>query len=152
MIKKFFKRAGFGFILGIAVCAVITAFSADPVPASAELIEKMGSARTAILIQLFLSGLYGACNMGFTVLYEIDRLSIILATLLHCVICIGPVIPMSLFLGWFDGIGDVFIMTGFQLAAFFFIWLIIFIIYRKETRELNKIQKKVLERRKENDQ
>ena len=146
MIRKILKRAGFGFLLGIAICAVITALRADPVPASEKLIEKMGSARAAILLQLFLSGIYGACCMGFTMLYEMERLSVTVATFLHCVICVGPFIPLSLLLHWSGGIRATLIMTGCQMVAFFIIWLIIYLGYRKETRELNEIQKKLLEK------
>lgn len=141
---KFFKLLGFGFLLGIAVCNVITVLSSDNLPAAPELIEKMGSLKAAMLMQMLLSGIYGAVCMGSTVLYEADRLPLALISLLHCMICIIPFIPLSLFLNWSNGIADTLIMAGIQLAAYFIVWLCIYLRYRREIKELNEIQKQSL--------
>lgn len=146
MMKKTLKLAGIGFLLGIAVCSFISAIFGNGETAPESLIAKVGSVKIARLLQLGLSGLYGACCMGFTVLYDMDRIPVAAATLIHGVICVGTFIPLSLFLGWFERIEETLVMTGCQIAAFFCIWLIMYLVFRKETRELNKIQNTYLEK------
>ena len=138
-MKKILKYAGFGFILGIAVSSMITAFICGGMPAATGLIEAVGSVKTALILQLLLSGIYGAICMGTVLVYENDRLPLALSSLIHCLCCVLPFIPLSLFLRWIDSIGNYLIMTASQLIAYFIVWLIMFIRYKKETEKLNEI-------------
>lgn len=144
MIGKILKRAGLGFLLGVAVNSLIKALTYETDPVTLILLERIGSLRSAMLLELVLVGLYGAICMAGTLLYDADRLPLSLATLLHCLMCILPFAPLALFLGWCTRLGDVLIMSGFQLVAFFLIWLILYVSYRREIRELNKMQKDYL--------
>lgn len=139
MMRSFLKRAGIGFMLGIVICNIISVISANPELVPPEFVERIGDLRVAMLLSMILPGLYGVLTMGFTVLYDSERIPLAAATALHCAICIVPFIPLSLFLGWFATLADVLIMTGIQLAAFFVIWLFIYLRYKKLTRELNEI-------------
>lgn len=141
MMRSFLKRAGLGFLLGIVVCDLIYVICATPQSVSREFAERIGDLRLAMLLQTVLPGLYGALTMGFTVLYDADHLPLAAATGLHCAICIVPFVPLSLFLCWFDSVSDLLIMIGFQFAAFFVIWLIMYLSYRRKVRELNEMQK-----------
>ena len=141
MKRSFFKRAGVGFMLGIVVCNIIAVIFAEPEIVSAAFVERIGDLRLAMLLQTVLPGLYGALTMGFTVLYDADRLPLAAATGLHCAICIVPFVPLSLFLCWFDAVADLLIMIGFQFAAFFIIWLSMYLSFRREVRKLNEMQK-----------
>ena len=149
MIKTILKRAGFGFILGVAVCAVITAITSDGAQVSASFLEKIGSHRAALLLQLFLTGLQGAICMGGTVLYDLDRLPLALTTLFHCLMCVVPYFFLSLLLGWVERVWEALILSGIQIAAFFIIWLILYLQYRKQIKELNDIQNKNLDQTEE---
>ena len=142
MLKRSLKFAGFGFILGIAVCSIITILTSDAsgVPASAAFIEKIGSAKWALLIQALLSGVHGAICMGTVTLYDTDRLPLTLVSALHCACCIVPFVILSVPLGWTGSVADTLIMVGIQLVAYFIVWLIMYSLYRKEIRELNKIK------------
>ena len=142
MLKRSLKFAGFGFILGIAVCSIITILTSDAsgVPASAAFIEKIGSAKWALLIQALLSGIHGAICMGTVTLYDTDRLPLTLVSALHCACCIVPFVVLSVLLGWTGSVADTLIMVGIQLVAYFIVWLIMYSLYRKEIRELNKIK------------
>lgn len=144
MLKKVLKLSGFGAMLGITVCTVITAITCDTVPVSPEFVEKVGGIRAALIIQTALSALYGMLCMGTTVIYDIDRLPLTLMSFIHCIICIAPFIPLSLMLGWSDGIGTTLIMTGFQLLAYFVVWLVMYARYKKEIKELNEMQRQNL--------
>ena len=141
MKRSFFKRAGIGFMLGIVVCNIIAVIFAEPEIVSDAFVERIGDLRLAMLLQTVLPGLYGALTMGFTVLYDADRLPLAAATGLHCAICIVPFVPLSLFLCWFDSVSALLIMIGFQFAAFFVIWLAMYLSYRREVRKLNEMQK-----------
>ena len=139
MIKKILFRAVCGFVLGIAVCSVISTLFNDA-QVSAAFVAKIGSQKAALLLQLLLSGLYGAVCMGSTVLHNIDRMPMALACLLHCLCCVLPFIPLALLLDWGGGgIGGVLIMTAFQTAGYFIIWLVMFARYKKQIKELNAI-------------
>ena len=138
-MKRILKLAALGFLLGIFVCSIMTLIGSSPLPASQELVDKIGSLKAAMALQLALSGLYGVLCMGSVVLYDEDRLPLSLASVIHCVICIGPFIPLALVLNWCSTIGEALIMTAFQFAAYLIVWLIMFIIYRKQTKELNEI-------------
>lgn len=144
MIGKILKRAGLGFLLGVAVNSLIKALTYETDPVTLILLERIGSLRSAMLLELALVGLFGAICMAGTVLYDVDRLPLSVATLLHCLMCILPFVPLALFLGWCTRLGDILIMSGFQLVAFFLIWLILYVSYRREIRELNKMQKDYL--------
>ncbi|MBR4767400.1 MAG: DUF3021 domain-containing protein [Lachnospiraceae bacterium] len=140
-MKKVLKYAGFGFVLGVAVSSVITILTGDPFPASSAFIERVGNPKGALLTQALLSGLYGALCMGTVPVYDNERLPLSLSSLIHCLCCILPFIPLSLFLGWSASVAEVLIMAGFQLAAYFVIWLILYVRYKKQAKELNEIQR-----------
>ncbi len=144
MIKKALKLAGIGFLLGVSVNTFIIIISFDGQSFSPVLTEALSSVKAAMLAEEVLSGVYGAVCMGSTVIYEADRLPLAAASLLHCAICIIPFFPLSLLLGWSSGAGDTLIMTGCQLAAYFMIWLILYLKYRNEIKKLNEIQQQVL--------
>ena len=142
MLKKSLKFAGFGFILGIAVCSIITILTSDAsgVPASAKFIERIGSAKWALLIQALLSGVHGAICMGTVTLYDTDHLPLTLVSALHCACCIAPFVLLSVFLCWTGSVTETLIMVGMQLVAYFIVWLIMYSLYRKEIKKLNKIK------------
>ena len=141
MLKNFIKRALLGALIGIAVCTVINIISCDEYPAAQSLIEKIGSLKEALILQTALSALYGALCMGTTVIYDAERMPLALMSLIHCLVCIVPFIPLSLVLGWTSGIGETLIMTAIQVIVYFIIWAVIYARYRKEIRELNEMQR-----------
>lgn len=143
MLKRSLKFAGLGFIMGIAVCTIITILTSDAasgVPASAAFIERIGSVKWALLIQALLSGVHGAICMGTVTLYDTDRLPLTLVSALHCACCIVPYVALSVFLCWTESFKETLIMVGMQLVAYFIVWLIMYVLYRKEIKELNKIK------------
>lgn len=145
-MKKILKFAGSGFVLGIAISSVITALTGDPLPVAPGFQEMIGSFKGALLIQLLLSGLYGAICMGTVLIYDHDRFPLTLSSLVHCLCCILPFIPLSLFLRWSESAAGVLIMAGIQLAAYFIVWLIMYVRYKKEAKNLNEMQEEILKK------
>ena len=148
MKKQIMKMAALGFLLGIAVNSLISALTIGDLPIAPVLLERIGSLRGAMLLELVLVGVFGAICMAGTALYDAERLPLAAATALHCVICIGQFIPLSLFLGWCRSAVEILIMASFQLLAFFIVWLIMYTRYRKEIKQLNEMQKDYLEENK----
>ncbi len=102
------------------------------------LVDRIGSRTGAILIQTIVSGLYGAATVSGMLLYEVEDWSLAKATIVHYIIVAGLYIPMTLFLGWAANAADILIVEGFQLIAFFLIWLMMCQRYKVEVKKLNE--------------
>ena len=144
MLLNTLKRAGFGFILGMAVGNLIAALTGHPNIVSAELLAKTGSLPTALLWQTVLSGLIGAAGMGGTVLYELERWPLLAIDLIHYALCMAAFLPVGHFLGWFPTKDVALVMAAIMFAVHFTIFLIMCAIYRKQVRELNTLQEQFL--------
>ena len=152
MIKRILKFAGIGFLAGIVVRDLIAIMSSPgTLSAAPELVGRIGNEQIAALVSTLLSGVYGALCMAGVLLYDTDRLPLAAATLIHCLMCIIPFAPLSLLLGWCDGIEAVLIMALFQLAAFFIVWLIMYARCRAEIKKMNEIHKYNQEKTKSED-
>lgn len=148
MRKKIFKLALIGFFLGIVICDLISLiFSlADGnglMLCSAEFTKRIGSTAGAIVLQSLLTGIYGAVCMGTVVLYDIEHWPLALSSVVHYLIIESMYVPLALFLGWERHFSGILIMMGIQLVCYFIIWLIIYMIYRKQVKELNKLQQTI---------
>jgi len=113
---------------------------------SAELVERMGSIKAAMWIQMLITGLYGALAWATTLIYESEKAeswSLAAVSLIHCVWVVGSFVLMALFLGWYHDLAGALIITGFQIVGYFIVWLILYFSYRKQIRELNELQKEI---------
>ncbi len=103
----------------------------------------MGSDRQwtvlSVALQFILSGVLGAVAMGFAVVYEVDSWSVTRCTVTHALITIGSYLTIGLTLGWFhfDSIGT-YIMIACYIVGYFMIWLIMYLVSKKQTRELDE--------------
>ncbi len=151
MLKKILNKVNLGFSLGIIVGDGLAMLSGSLSAGGMVLVsEKLltlteGDVLYAFLIQSLLSGLYGALVFGTMVFYDIESWPLSVATAAHCLVTVGTFVPLSLFLGWSSGepIGFL-IMVGCQLIGFFIIWVIMYTIYKKQVKELNELQDKML--------
>lgn len=145
MKKKLLLRAGIGFLSGIALGILIAVLSTagGTVRLYSDLLrERTGSAAAAVLLNFLFSGLYGAICMGGTVVYDLDEWPLLRASLVHYLLCLLPYLPISLLLGWHTGIVELLIVIGIMTVVYFIIWLIMFLRYRAEVRELNEINRR----------
>ena len=141
MRAKLLKRAGLGYLLGMALGNFI-AFAlrgAGGNMVSAALVARMGGETKALIVQTLVSGLYGAATMGGTVLYDIERWPLALSSAAHYLVVAVPFVPMALLLGWMRSPSEFLVVAGIQLVAYFLIWLILYAIYRRQVRELNEL-------------
>lgn len=149
MLLKFFKRAGIGFLLGIVIENIITIISGYAATGTAlffapEFLLRAGNELNAVVLQLLLSGIYGALCMGSTIIYDIEKMPLLRATALHCLAVMLPYIPLSLYLCWITTAAEMTAVMLIMLAAYFVIWLIMCSIYKMQVKELNKLQKQHL--------
>jgi hypothetical protein len=144
MLLKTLKRAGSGFVLGMAAGNVIAALTGHPDIVSAELLQKAGSLSAALLWQTLLSGLIGAAGMGGTTLYELERWPLLAIDLAHYALIMAVFLPAGQFLGWFPTRGVAAVMAAIMFAVHFTIFLIMCAFYRAQVRELNQMQRQFL--------
>ena len=141
--KKVFIRMLIGFIAGIAVGILIPVVTGTQSVASPSLIDRVGSKGAATAIHLFLSGIMGVAGFGGTLFYEADTWNVAKATTVHFSIVLAAYLSIGLLLDWFPlDIGWILLMVGIMTAAFFAIWIIMYLIGKSQTKKLNEIQKK----------
>ena len=135
MRKKVLTMAVLGFVLGMTIGDGI-AWLTGGKPLLTQLSENPG----ALLVQTLVSGLYGAATMSGTLLYDVEHWSLAKSTLVHYLIVAVPYVPMALLLGWSERAADILIVEAIQLVVFALIWLIMYTIFRRQIRELNKLR------------
>lgn len=146
MLAKVLKRAGIGFAIGMFVgniIAILTGTSSTNgvTFASKQLLNMAaGNPVIAMVFQSLFSGLYGALCFAGMSFYDAERIPLAAATSLHAALIILTFIPIALLLGWVSGIIEILIIAFVQLAAFFIIWLIMYLIFKKQVKELNEMQ------------
>ena len=149
MLKKTLIRSGIGFLIGIAAGNLIAAMtgmddSSVIIPVSDQLVAAAGeSIPMAYVLQCLFSGLYGALCFGCIGFYDIERWPLALATGAHCAVIVLTYIPLGFFLGWLCNITQMLIVAGIQIVVFFIIWLILYLTYKKQVKDLNKMQSSI---------
>lgn len=129
-----------GFLLGAAIGNLIAWFFGSYV--SSVLVARMGSVPAAILVQSLVSGLYGSFALAGTLFYDIEQWSLTRSSVMHFLVIAVLYVPAAMFLGWADSATEILIVEGILLVAYFIIWLVIYLRYKKEVRSLNKMLNK----------
>ena len=137
---RLLKRIGFGFLIGIVVGNCITLIEGISwgVSVSPDLIEQTGSEAAAMALQSLVLGLYGALGMGGMSLYEIERWPLALPTVIHYLLIAAGFIAMDRLLRWHGSVPGILAVEGVLLVIFFVIWLIMYVRYKNEVRQLNE--------------
>ena len=124
---KILIKSMIGALISVGICLTLYAFGAY---------DEMIFDRPAVLAQFLGSMLMGALCMGGSVAYEIDSWSLGKATLVHYVATIGAFICASSLLHWFDGV-VLLIAIICCTVAYFIIWLVNYLLWKKEIRTIN---------------
>ena len=140
MGKRIGIRAAVGFPLGALVAVILGVI--DMRFCSAELAALVGGERLGAVLQFLGSGLYGAACMAGTVFYDVERWPLALATGLHYLIIAVGLALCNWLLLWGMDLGLFLIILAGQSVAFFLIWLIMYLRYKAEVRELNELNRK----------
>jgi hypothetical protein len=144
MLRKTLKLAAIGFLMGMITGNIIAYFTAGGSYAlvSEALVAKTGSETAAIIVQTLMSGLYGAITMGGVIFYEIEEWSLLRTALTHYALCMISYIPIALFLGWIRPeafLADYSFSAAGQTVTYIIIFMIMYIRYRHEVKELNSM-------------
>ena len=79
---------------------------------------------------------------GMNAIYQMERLPLMLAILLHGGVFYAAYLVTYLFNGWLDcGETPVMVFTGIFILGYFVVWGIIYISAKKKTEQINKILK-----------
>ena len=140
MRGRLIKRMILGFLLGTAIGNLIAWFFGSYV--SSVLAARMGSVPAAILVQSLVSGLYGSFALAGTLFYDIEQWSLTRSSVMHFLVIAVLYVPAAMFLGWTDSATEILIVEGILLVAYFIIWLVIYLRYKKEVRSLNEMLNK----------
>lgn len=146
MKKKILIRCGCGFLVGtIMMYLVPLLLNGSPLGRgiySEALLARVGSPAAATAATLLVMGLFGALCFGGTLFYEIESWPLASATAAHYLaISLGYLLPNWL-LGWHMPLKLLGIIEGIMTLGFFLIWLIIYLRYKAQVRELNELVKR----------
>lgn len=147
MKKKLLVRASIGFLFGIVMMVLVPPILNGGSVArgiySDALLARTGSPAAATLLTLLVMGLFGSFCLIGTLFYEIERWPLALATAAHYLsMSLGYLIPAKL-LCWGMPAKLLLGVEGVMTLGFFLVWLIIYLRYKAEVRELNELQKNV---------
>ena len=95
------------------------------------------------LPHILLGGIPGAIACGSTVIYDIEKWSILRATVTHFLIAMGAIILGCFVLNWFKPWSAAFwIVMAAEVVGYIIIWWIMYRRYSREVRKLNALLKK----------
>lgn len=144
MLKKTLKLASIGFLMGMITGNMIAYFTGGGSYAlvSKALVARTGSETAAIIVQTIISGIYGAITMGGVSFYEIEEWSLLRTALTHYSLCMITYIPVALLLGWIRPeafLTDYSYIAAGQTVTYIIIFVIMYVRYRFEVKELNRM-------------
>ena len=130
MRKKAIILALIGYIAGCLIGLCFTLQSENFTLASA-------------LPHILLGGIPGAITMGTTVVYDIEKWSLLRATVTHFLIVMGVMLLACFVLKWFEPGSAAFrIMLAAEAIGYLIVWLILYQCYKAKVRKLNELLKK----------
>ena len=84
---------------------------------------------------------------GMNVVYQIERLPLMIAILIHGAVLYISYLTTYLLNGWLDwGVLPIVVFSGIFVFGYFIIWIVIYFIIRKDTARVNKILKEKQQR------
>ena len=147
MKKQILIRCGLGFVMGLGMMLLVPSLlQHGPVLRilySDRLLEQTGSPGAATALSLVVIGVFGAMCFVGTLFYEIERWPLALATCAHyLVISLGYLIPAQV-LCWDMPLKLLVLIEGAMTLGFFLIWLILYLRYKAQVRELNELTRRI---------
>lgn len=144
MKKCLITKSLIGLIVGALVVHVITLlvnyFSRDQfLVCMPELTERLGLAG-AVVVQTMLAAIFGMIAFGGMCLFDIEEWSLLRASVVHCALILITNIVVGLLLHWFScHIIPILIMTCIIIFVYALIWLIMYAVWKREIREMNRL-------------
>ena len=129
LIKKGFIVGLIGFAVGIPVGIAFLMISSS---------EDWSAMRIAV--HLLLSGVLGGVALGSSVMYEAESWSVTRCTVTHFIVTFTTYFAIGFSLGWLS-LDDIstYIMVGCMVVAYFMVWLSMYLVSKKEAKELDEM-------------
>ncbi len=125
---KFVFRALIGFSIGLLFGAImLLAFATD----------EFMTDRPLVFAHLICSGIMGLIGNGGAIVYELESWGVVRATFTHFVLTFMAMLVISEVLGWFSHSVLFIVFIVFSLV-YLIIWLVEYMIGKKQVNELNK--------------
>ncbi|MCR5685592.1 MAG: DUF3021 domain-containing protein [Lachnospiraceae bacterium] len=125
-----------GGFTGAAICFVLSSMSGGNGEASVS--------TGKLVFYYVISFLHGAICMGSSVIYNVEQWSIARCTFTHFLITMTSMNILNLLLDWMPiGSPEYLIIMSIFVVAYFMVWLIFFLCYRREVRKMNDELKKM---------
>lgn len=145
MKKKILFRSLLGAPIGVTVSLIITiVFSlsmgqGEYYPAPHELIALCGNATAAVVVQLICSLFVGAVCGGASVIWEIERWSLLKQTLVHFAVLAVPFFGIGYVMNWLPHYlyGALGYVAGFILV-YLVMWLSIYFSIKAKIKKMNR--------------
>ncbi|MEN6419298.1 MAG: DUF3021 domain-containing protein [Clostridiaceae bacterium] len=145
MLKKVLLRCLFGAPIGLAIGTVITIIISLVVGDGTfyavvpELITDCGSEINAVVFQSVLSLVYGAAWAGASLVWEVERWSILRQTVTHLIICSAATFPIAFFARWMPhNLNGVLLYFGIFAVVYICIWLSQYSAMKKKVEQINQ--------------
>ena len=130
-IKKFVARGLFVCGLGPIALAIIYAVLNATGAVSEMSVSEMVIGIVSVTVLAFIAG-------GISMIYEVERLPIAIAALIHAGVLYLDYIVIYLINGWLkEGVTPFVIFTSCFFAGFALVWLIIYLTSKRSTDEVN---------------
>lgn len=145
MKKKIIMRSLLGGLIGIAIGYLITILSSLAwangyySPCVPELISAMGNEINAVILQTVLCGAVGAVGAASSVIWEMDNWSIVKQTGIYFSIIALVMLPIAYFAYWMEhSVAGFLIYFGIFVLIFAIMWIMLYIIGKKNVRKMNE--------------
>lgn len=144
MKKKIIQRSSLGFFVGIAIGQMISVLislisgNGEYIACAPEFTQLIGNEATATTLQMLLCGIMGIGFSASSVIWEIDELSIAAQSGICFAIYAAVLLPIAYFTNWMEhSIIGVASYIGIFVVSFAFVWLIQYIIWRRNIKAIN---------------
>jgi len=144
MKKLLITRSLAGIVVGVTAVNIITILvnylgQGQALICMPELTERLGFT-TAVVVQTLLGALLGVLAIGGMCFFDIEEWSFLRASVAHCALILFSYMTIGLLLHWFSfHIIPILIMTFAIIFAYALIWLIMYLAWKREVREMTRL-------------
>ncbi len=134
-VSEFFRRGLVACGFGPIVLAIVYMILHQTVNVQTLTVSQVCIGIFSITLLSFIAG-------GMNAVYQIERLPLMIAILIHGVVLYVSYLVTYILNDWLEwGLTPILVFTGIFIVAYLVIWAIIYSIIRRNTKQLNKILK-----------
>lgn len=145
MKRKVLFRCLLGAPIGLAISYLITVLISAAVgdgnyyPVVPELAEAWGSELNAVLAQTGCALLYGAAWGGVSLIWEMERWSLLRMTVTHLAVCSAATFPIAYFMRWMPhNAAGVLLYFGIFFTIYLLIWVSQYCAIKRRIEQMNR--------------